>query len=278
MENTKTIGYAILEAFESPSEAQVISESNRRVVAEGILQTAEETNRNGRCYLHEDLMREITCPRTMELLKAGQMRGESGHPCDNSIIRQQTVQPDHCSVKYLKMWMDGNNVMAHFQGTNNALGEAFDLDLRDGDKPSFSLRALGTLKNNGGRNVVENLKMICYDQVIYPSHVGAYATRLVTETSNMAAANGFDSRPVMEQSVNKNGLLLPITNAAVMSYIKNESTNIMSMINQFEFMYESMSLINNGSAVQLVGKNGDVFVVNLESHIQNEIFDYCSKH
>lgn len=270
-----TIGYVILEAFDTPSEAKIISENSKRVIAEGCTQTAEEENRNGRCYLTQDLLRELTCSRTIELLNAGYMRGESGHPCDPSIIRQQTVQPDNCCVKYLKFWMDGPIVMSQFQGTNNSLGEAFDMDLRDGDKPAFSLRALGTLKNMRGRNVVENLKMITYDHVIYPSHPGAYTSRLVTESVNIAKSKGTDTTPLMEQSVNKNGLIIPITNEAVMSYIKNESANISNIINQFEMMYESMNLVRGGTSVQLVSKSGDIFIVNLESHIQNEIQDYC---
>ena len=174
MPNTMPIGYVILEGapIQVP-EAKVISENNKRVIGEGVIQEAEEENRNGRCYLHNDLYSEIQCPRTMELLSTGNMLSENGHPMDSSMIRQQTIDPNNTVARFLKIWMDGNKVMAHFKGTNNAKGEEFDQDLREGILPSWSLRALGSLTNKGGRNIVENLRIITWDRVIYPSHPGA---------------------------------------------------------------------------------------------------------
>ena len=272
MPNNTSIGYVILESapIEVP-EARVISETGKRVIGEGIIQTAEEENRNGRCYLHHDLLREINCPRTKELLSTGNMLAENGHPMDTNMVRQQTIEPNNTVARFLKIWMDGNNVMAQFKGTNNSKGEEFDQDLREGVRPSWSLRALGSLSNQGGRNVVENLRVITWDRVIYPSHPNAYTTRLVTESAIAAKA-------AIERAehMNKNGMLIPITNESVLSYIKTESANISALLNQIDFMYESAKLIGTNQ-VQLVAKTGDIFVVNLEHHISNELQNYCMK-
>lgn len=264
------IGYVILESapIEIPSAKVISSTSDKRVVGEGIIQTAEEENRNGRCYLQHDLLREIQSPRTIELLSTGNMIAENGHPMDTSMVRQQTIDPNNGVARFLKIWMDGNNVMAHFKGTNNAKGEEFDQDLREGFLPSWSLRALGSLESINGRNIVENLRVITWDRVIYPSHPHAYTTKLVTESAEYV--NEFGTIDHM----NKNGKLIPITNESVLSYIKTESANIKSLIGQIDFMYESASVINS-NRVRLVAKNGDIFVVNLESHIANEIESYC---
>ena len=141
MPNNTSIGYVILESapIEVP-EARVISETGKRVIGEGIIQTAEEENRNGRCYLHHDLLREINCPRTKELLGTGNMLAENGHPMDTNMVRQQTIEPNNTVARFLKIWMEGNNVMAQFKGTNNDKGEEFDQDLREGVRPSWSLR------------------------------------------------------------------------------------------------------------------------------------------
>lgn len=261
------IGYVILEEapLEIP-ESKVVSENGKRAIGEGIIQEAEEENRNGRCYLHNDLYREIKCPRTIELLSTGNMLSENGHPMDTSMIRQQTIDPNNTVARFLKIWMDGNKVMAHFKGTNNAKGEEFDQDLREGILPSWSLRALGSLNNKGGRNIVENLRIITWDRVIYPSHPHAYTTRLVTESADMDLLN--------LNSMNENGKLIPITNDSVLSYIKQESSNIKSLLDQIDFMYESTTLVKSNQ-VRLVAKNGDTFVVNLENHIANEIQNYC---
>lgn len=272
MPNNTSIGYVILESapIEVP-EARVISETGKRVIGEGIIQTAEEENRNGRCYLHQDLLREINCPRTKELLSTGNMLAENGHPMDTNMVRQQTIEPNNTVARFLKIWMEGNNVMAQFKGTNNSKGEEFDQDLREGIRPSWSLRALGSLSNQGGRNVVENLRVITWDRVIYPSHPNAYTTRLVTE-STMAVKAAVERA----EHMNKNGMLIPITNESVLSYIKTESANIGALLNQIDFMYESAKLIG-ANQVQLVAKTGDIFVVNLEHHISNELQNYCMK-
>ena len=272
MSNNTSIGYVILESapIEIP-EARVITDSGKRVIGEGIIQTAEEENRNGRCYLHADLLREINCPRTIELLSTGNMLSENGHPMDTSMVRQQTIEPNNTVARFLKIWMEGNNVMAQFKGTNNSKGEEFDQDLREGIKPSWSLRALGSLANHGGRNIVENLRVITWDRVIYPSHPNAYTTRLVTESAVVKAA-------VNEaENMNKNGMLIPITNESILSYIKTESANINSLLSQIDFMYESTKLIKPNQ-VQLVAKTGDIFIVNLENHISNEIQNYCMRY
>lgn len=257
------IGYIILES--SPIEVQdskIVSESGKRAIGEGILQTAEEENRNGRRYLYNDLLSEINCPRTKELLTTGNMLAENGHPMDTSLTRQQTIDPNNTVARFLKIWMDGNNVMAQFKGTNNALGEEFDQDIREGIRPSWSLRALGSLTNRRGRNIVENLKIITWDRVIYPSHPKAYTTKLISESGSIDIPSN-------------EGRIIPITNDSVMSYIKSESANIKSLLNQIDFMYES-AIINNKNQVQLVAKNGDIFVVNLERHIYNEIQKYSA--
>ena len=269
MSNKPTIGFVILEGapIEVP-EAKIISDTGKRVLGEGIIQTAEEENRNGRCYLQPDLLREINCPRTNELLTTGNMLSENGHPMDTSMMRQQTIDPNNTVARFTKIWMDGNNVMAQFKGTNNAKGEEFDQDLREGVLPSWSLRALGSLENLHGRNVVKNLRVITWDRVIYPSHPHAYTTRLVTES-------GIIDTEIEIERVNKAGKLIPITNESVLSYIKSESANIKSLLNQIDFMYESSTLIDGGSKVQLVARTGDIFVVNLENHIHNEIEGFC---
>ena len=266
------IGYVILEGapIEIP-DAKVISENGKRVIGEGIIQTAEEENRNGRCYLQHDLLREINCARTKELLSTGNMLAENGHPMDLAMIRQQTIDPNNTVARFLKIWMEGNDVKAHFKGTNSAMGEEFDQDLREGIKPSWSLRALGSLTNLRGRNVVENLRVITWDRVIYPSHPNAYTTKLVTESSFMLPGR---TNGKMLTKMNMEGALIPITNDSVLSYIKSESANIKSLISQIDFMYESASIVK-GNQIRLVAKNGDTFVVNLESHIANELQNYC---
>ena len=272
----KTIGYIINEGIETESNAKILSDTGRRVVAEGTLQSMGVKNRNGRIYLKEDLAPEINGPRMTELLKTGNFCGEDGHPVGpdaSSIARQQTVDPKLVSVRYTKVWIDGNLIKGHFMGTNNAYGEAFNQDLLDGFLPSFSLRALGSIESKGGNAYVKNIKIVTWDRVIYPSHKEAYTKGLVTESASMIA-NNIEKRKAY--SKNESGLLIPITNDSVMSYIMEESANIKSIMNSFDTLYESMQLIDNGTKVQLVDHSGAILVINLETKIQNDIYSYCS--
>lgn len=284
MPTCANIGHVILEDSYLPSEVKIIGEKNDKPIGEACLQEAEEENRNGRWYLTDDLVREQNCARTKELLAAGYMLGEAGHPTDSSIIRQQTIDPKETAVRYLKFWMEGPKWMAHYTGTNNAYGEAVNKDLRDGCKPAFSMRSLGTLQQINGHNTVRDLKYITHDFVIFPSHPGAYTTKVVRESAGMGTSQKtfstyfeaavYDKRKTKARN---ESAIIPIYNEDVISYIKQESANLNSIIEQFQIFYESIELAPGRGAVILTSKNGDKFYVNLETYIKNDIEDYCSK-
>lgn len=285
------IGYIICEtATTYVDKVKIIEESTgstRRLVAEGVLQTANERNRNGRWYGDTELFPQIDAPRTVELIKSGYLRAECGHPLSKDLARQQTIDGKLCCAQFLKLWRDGMNVMGTFKGTNNALGEEFDMDLRDGCLPAWSLRALGSVEETSRGMEVKNLKLITYDNVIYPSHPGAYTRRIVSESTEELVEGAYTrKRPeiALTESAGENtyvdngkGLLVPINNKSVIDYIKAESCNFYKIKESFDVLYETITPIDNCSKVQLVDKFGSTIIVNLEDYIHNEIMDYCSK-
>ena len=284
MPTCKNIGHVILEDSYVPSDVKLIERRNGKPIGEACLQEAEEENRNGRWYITADLVREQNCARTKELLAAGYMLGEAGHPTDSSIIRQQTIDPKETAVRYFKFWMEGPKWMAHYTGTNNSYGEAVCKDLEEGCKPAFSMRSLGTLQQLNGHNTVRDLKYITHDFVIFPSHPGAYTTKLVTESAGNGTAqkafNTYFEAAVYSKRKTKarnESAIIPIYNEDVISYIKQESANLNSIIEQFQVFYESIEMAPNRNAVIMTSKNGDKFYVNLETYIKNDIEDYCSK-
>lgn len=262
-----TIGYVIIETATTSEDimpAKIIEKrGDGRVLAEGCLQEANMKNRNGRFYDSRDLFPELVAPRQLELLRTGNMRGENGHPLSKDLVRQQTIDPNNCSVIFTKFWTDGDLVMGNFFGTYNALGEEFNKELIYGLSPSFSMRALGTIKNTNRGAEVKGVKLITYDRVIYPSHNKAYTHGVVSEGSNL----------LLEE--NDRGTLIPITNQSVIDYIKEESCNIKQIRESFDLLYDDIKLINNKSQVQLTDRAGGVFIVNLENYIHNEIIGAC---
>lgn len=261
------------------------TKNSNRVTGVGILQTGNEKNRNGRIYKTEDLAREIVAPRQRELIAAKQFCGEAGHPIGaeaSTLVRQQTIDPTKICVRYLKLWMEGDNVMAHFQGTNNALGEAFDKDLRQGVLPAFSLRALGTIESTAQGAVVQNLKMITYDYVIFPSHPHAYTKGILNESvmdiapkSNFAMTSAMDgNRSFIKEFSNSDVINTISMKESAVSYIKDKSSNFKMLQELYDMAnYDTVDIINaHKIALTEAGKN--TIIMNIEDYISNEIQNY----
>ena len=237
----------------------------------------------------------VVCPRTQELIQHGRLLGENGYPLSKDLARQQQIIESLCSVRYLKVWMEGNDVWAWYVGHNNALGDTFDDNLRCGIDPSFSLRALGSVNNTNRGAEVVGLKIITWDDVIYPSHPGAYGHGLVSKDELTAADKELKARMNMESAfteacslvdqsllreditrdkMNESGMITPITNQNVIDYLQRESANFHIFKESFDTLYDDIKLINNKTQVQLTDKAGDILYVNLETYVHNGLMNY----
>lgn len=280
----RPFGYIICESTMKDVEFNVVNQNRNFVIAEGVLQEAEEQNRNRRAYGHDDLYKEITSPKQQELVTTGNFKGEAGHPSACDLARQQKIDPTLEQVWYTKLWMEGNLVKAHFRGTNNELGRSFNDDLIDGQKPSFSLRALGTIANENGKAYVRNLKIITYDRVYFPSHSKAYTQKIISEGVCMQGEKYVYVPKIVTESGNRMivdesfDIVTPINNESVRNYILSESANLDTIVKNFDTFYESIKLSEDGRHITLVDKNYDTIVIPTERHIQNEIMDFCYRH
>ena len=229
-------------------------------------------------------------PRQQELVRSGNFKGEAGHPLDKTLARQQKIDPEHEQVWYTKLWMEENYVMAHFRGTNNDLGRSFNDDLKDGQLPSFSLRALGSLVNEGGRMTVRNMQIVTYDRVYFPSHSKAYTTKLITTesadqtiekkyyiadpTSYFACKQDeLNSLTEAGNSIIAEGFVTPLTQQEVNNFIISESVNLRNVINTFDVLYESITLSPTGDMVQMKTRLGDTINLTLETAVSREIMN-----
>ena len=278
--NNQVIGNIILERATTSVDTRIIGENAGKVEATGIVQDLGIENRNGRIYELKDIKPEIEGDRFQkELIPTGNCISEWGHPVSQELSRQSVIDPKNSCARFTKLWIEGNEVHANFKGTNTNYGLAFNADLMEGVKPSFSLRALGSVdRERNGKCYVRNIRCITYDTVVYPSHKKAYMTGFVaptnesaiTESANISADNYTNSKTMFE-----NGVLIPIVNQQVVDYIKQESANVKSILNNFETLYESAIIVNDGKKVQLTLAGGDKILVNLEQYIADEIRNYC---
>lgn len=296
-DETKVLGCIFSEATAAEVEFNIMDQTkNGFVIAEGILQEGNEINRNRRFYPTEELAAAVISPRTQELIKSGNFKGEAGHPTDTSIARQAKVDPTLEQVWYTKLWMDGNFVKGRFRGTNNELGRSFNEDLKCGQRPSFSLRAVGSLVNENGRMTVRRMQMITYDRVYFPSHSKAYTTNIVAMESVGAQpvqvkqymienSNYFVNHTKEINRLSESGnvvdtekdIVTPLTQAEMSNYLVSESANIKMAIDTFGCLFESMTLNPDLNTVTMKNIYGDKVNLYLEHAIQREIIDGFSK-
>lgn len=284
------IGYIICESYTEPDAKLTAKTINGKVVGEAVLQEADEKNRNGRYYAEEELFPQLTAPRTVELLRTGTLRAECGHPLSKDLQRQSTIDDTRTCARFLKLWTEGKKIKSHFVGTNNELGRAFDLDLKEGVLPAWSLRALGSVEQTRRGCEVRNLRLITWDNVIYPSHPGAYTQGLVMEsgalteadkksnlqavlaTSNMKdVSNQYISECI---DVNGSGMLIPMNNEDVIKYLQSESANLKFIRECFDFVYSGVNVDKSGTRVILTTNEGESLVINMEHYIHNNLMDY----
>ena len=278
--NNQVIGNIILERATTAIDTRIIGENAGKVEATGIVQDLGIENRNGRIYELKDIKPEIEGDRIQkELIPTGNWLCEWGHPVSQELSRQSVIDPKNSCARITKCWIEGNEVHANFKASNTSYGMAFNADLMEGVKPSFSLRALGSVdRERNGKCYVRNIRVINYDCVVYPSHKRAYMTGFVTptnesaitESANISVDNYTNSKAMFE-----NGIVIPIVNQQVVDYIKQESANVKSILNNFETLYESAIIVNDGKKVQLTLAGGDKILVNLEQYIADEIRNYC---
>lgn len=290
--DNNVLGCIMMEAATAEVEFEVKSEDkDGYIVAEGVLQQGNEVNRNRRFYPTEELKRSILGPRTQELVTSGNLKGEAGHPTDTSLARQSKVDPTLEQVWYKKLWMDGDYVKGWFTGTSNDLGKSFNEDLRRGQRPSFSLRAVGSLVNENGRMTVRKMQMITYDRVYFPSHSKAYTTKIVTTESAVGfepvthkiytidESCYFSAKASEIQRIAEAGnsvdldedIITPLTQSELSNYLMNESNNIQMALNTFEVLYESMQLDPAMRTVSMKTYDGDTIHLYLEQAVQKEI-------
>lgn len=282
------VGCIITEETATNIEFKVQGENkNGFVIAEGTIQNGNETNRNRRYYPTDELRRALNAPRQKELVESGNFKGEAGHPLDKTLARQSKIDPRNEQVWYTKIWMEGDSVKARFRGTNNELGKSFNDDLKDGQRPSFSLRALGSLVNENGRMTVRNMQIVTYDRVYFPSHPGAYTEKIITTESagnqtiyipKKFEAKRSEIEALMESgnSVESPNIVTPLTQQEVNNFILSESTNLRNVINQFDIFYESVELNPDMRTVTMKTRLGDTIHLSLETAVSREIINGIS--
>ncbi len=142
-----------------------------------VMQKYDVENRNGRIYPEPILRREAE--NYVKLIKEKRALGEADHP-ESSIVAISRI-----SHNVVDLWWEGNVLMGKLeiimspgfvnQGIISCEGDRVANYLRKGIKIGVSSRGVGSLKKEGGKNVVQDdFEIICWDIVTSPSTPGSW--------------------------------------------------------------------------------------------------------
>jgi len=159
----------------------LLTEEEKRFVAEGgmilsgKLQEADVRNGNGRMYPYKILMREVE--NYKKIVKERRALGELDHP-DDSVINLKNA-----SHMVTDIWMDGKAVNGKVKVLDTPAGKTLRSLVDSGVKLGISSRALGSVNEQNGNNVVQDdLQLICFDFVSEPSTPNAF---MMKEAKNL---------------------------------------------------------------------------------------------
>ena len=148
------------------AEKRLIKEKNAMFLT-GIAQRADATNGNQRVYPFKTLAREVK--NYEQLVKANRALGELDHP-DDTVINLEKA-----SHIVRDIWWEGKDVYVKLQVLSGAPGQQLRSLVDDGVAIGLSSRGLGSVRDMGGRLLVEDdFQLICFDVVSEPSTGGAF--------------------------------------------------------------------------------------------------------
>ncbi len=177
----------------SPDEnKKIISEMkdvdfSQDLILYAVLQKFDTPNKNGRIYPEVLLKREVD--KYQSIIKKGSALNELNHPSSS------LLDLDRISHSILETYWDGKILMGKIKifttpgwrkmGIVSTKGDQAAYLLMNGATLGISSRGVGSLKSEGGRNIVQDdFELVCFDLVSSPSTPGAYIFKDPSERDN----------------------------------------------------------------------------------------------
>jgi hypothetical protein len=165
----------------------ILEEANRNspstLYIKGPYMMAEGVNKNKRMYPIDELRREVGRYKD-EMVTPGRAMGELNHPATADVDLERA-----CHI--VTDLYEDNNV---FYGKSKVLSTPCGLIVKslinDGVRVGMSSRALGTLEEQSGHNVVRNLKLVAIDCVADPSFPKAFVNGILESKQWVIADSG----------------------------------------------------------------------------------------
>jgi hypothetical protein len=249
------------------------------------LQDFDVFNRNNRKYLYQPMVESWNMPHIKELIKRGDMFGESGHPITKDPMRVVTIDPKVCCHRIVGIEFKNRALYGTIETLNDDMfGKQFTKHILQGCTAAFSLRALAPLTKIDAVRVEVRSKchVVTEDRVILPSHKNAYGEdqqQLTMIKGSTEAYNPNETIAALESYGNVNEPNVNLSYAAessLVNYLVNESHNISLIVDHYEVAYENAYLSSDKKNVILEEKADATggkksFVVSLENYVKDEV-------
>ena len=284
------LGYIILEneSLDMPvKNIQVIDKPHLFYIRfDACLQSLDVVNRNNRKYKSSAMLEGLRDPNLDELMRNKKWKGECDHPVTTDIQRIAVVLSKYASHYILKWWNKDNLICGTLETIDDGrYGTGLARRILQGENPSFSLRALAALVQQGNIKCVNQApRIIAYDEVNLPSHKEAYAfdnkEKIISDGKNETV---LENASISDKYVNsryknisKQGGVIPLTKNDLKDTISKNCENLKIVCESFDIDPATFNLTNNPNTVTV--KNGsDTFAVKVgNAKLCREINDYYS--
>jgi hypothetical protein len=187
-------GYAVLNEMNLHESTDSLG--NKVVRFKGLLQCAEQVNKNKRMYKFNVLDENVK--RIQETIDQGGLIGEMDHPTDS------IVHFANASHKITKIWWDEMKLMGEGVILNTPSGKVLRALINDGCRIGMSSRGVGNGKvNEDGILVIgESYKLITFDAVADPSTYHAFQER-ISDTKKESTQNAMKNEASSIHTVNE---------------------------------------------------------------------------
>lgn len=206
--------YIIYESAVSSTPTATLTSKPNIVKFVACLIDCDIKNRNGRVYPKEIIEQALRNPTLQDTLRAKRLYCEMGHPFEQNLQRQTTIDPRNICCVIDDIYWEGNKLMATMETLDTALGHDVAGLIRQGCQIAFSMRAEGRVQELGGyKQVQPGLIIVGWDMVVVPSHEHAHIERIISEQTAMSMFNynRYANRTVaLNESLNiaENGLMI----------------------------------------------------------------------
>ena len=245
------------------------------VVFDTNLQSFDVINRNQRMYKADNIWECIQQEKIQCLLRDGCWFGEWDHPTPEkkdeqlSPERIQNVPPAKRAFKIMQPKLVGNLLQGKIQSAQNDIGISFAKEILAGWKPSFSCRAIATLKLINGKPTVIVRRLITYDGVWYPSHKEAHSISGIKPVNKIINAVTESVNDIKETVKD---IMIPLKE--ILESVGKTDVNTQMIMESFDLSMDSLVGIDDTHTKAIIKDKDNMIYTNISPETKHRVDDF----